>query len=103
MLAPWQLTFDLRERETAWSDENKARLVAIVSARDLGCTHEQLDAALSSLILLLPDLGEGAPRPAGCPQYSHEPACQRGTALPPVDPSCSPLSKLHVCCMHAAS
>ena len=55
--APWSITFDLRERETLWTDENKARLVAIVAAEELRIPAEELDQALHSLMLLLPDLG----------------------------------------------
>ncbi|BDA50590.1 hypothetical protein COCOBI_16-2660 [Coccomyxa sp. Obi] len=55
---PWTLTFDLRERETIWTDENKARLVQIFAARKLGMDEHMVSYRLRQLTLLLPDLSE---------------------------------------------
>ncbi|CAL8464994.1 g4529 [Coccomyxa elongata] len=55
---PWTLTFDLRERDTIWTDQNKARLVQIFAARKLGMDEHMLSYRLRQLTLLLPDLSE---------------------------------------------
>jgi hypothetical protein len=55
--APWKLTFDLRERETLWTDENKARLVKTVARIELGLTSEEVDQRFWELTLLVPDIG----------------------------------------------
>lgn len=55
--APWTLTFDLRERETIWTDENKGRLVKIIASNQLNINHDELDARLQELDTVIPDLG----------------------------------------------
>eukprot|EP00877_Chromochloris_zofingiensis_P011719 jgi/Chrzof1/6800/Cz19g10070.t1 len=54
--APWNLTFDLRERETEWTEANKARLIAIIAAQQLDISMSDMEQRLDSLMLLLPDL-----------------------------------------------
>ncbi|WIA20357.1 hypothetical protein OEZ85_006188 [Tetradesmus obliquus] len=54
--APWSLTFDLRERDTEWSDANKCRLVALVAAQQLAIPMADMEQRLEALMLLLPDL-----------------------------------------------
>ncbi|KAL4857589.1 hypothetical protein ACK3TF_002438 [Chlorella vulgaris] len=53
-LAPWTLTFDLRERETLWTEENQARLVRIVASHQLKCDVAEVERRLDSLAALLP-------------------------------------------------
>ncbi|EIE20528.1 hypothetical protein COCSUDRAFT_48546 [Coccomyxa subellipsoidea C-169] len=54
--APWTIIFDIRERETIWTDENKARLVQMFAAKELGMDKDMLSYRLRQLTLLLPDL-----------------------------------------------
>ncbi|KAK9917180.1 hypothetical protein WJX75_001602 [Coccomyxa subellipsoidea] len=44
------------ERETIWTDENKARLVQLFAAKELGMDKDMLSYRLRQLTLLLPDL-----------------------------------------------
>eukprot|EP00775_Hariotina_reticulata_P005263 gene5263-5498_t len=60
--APWSLTFDLRERETDWTEANKARLVAIVAAQQLSLPTSEMEQRLDDLMLLLPDLAGKVPK-----------------------------------------
>ncbi|KAI8473756.1 MAG: hypothetical protein J3K34DRAFT_164915 [Monoraphidium minutum] len=55
--APWNLTFDLRERETEWTEANQARLVALTAAQELGLPFPAMEARLDALAGLLPDVG----------------------------------------------
>ncbi|PSC71746.1 ATP-dependent zinc metalloprotease FTSH mitochondrial [Micractinium conductrix] len=57
-LAPWSLTFDLRERETLWTEENQARLVRIVAGYQLDMQIEEVEARLHELGALLPGLAQ---------------------------------------------
>mmetsp|Transcript_6001 Transcript_6001/g.15472 ORF Transcript_6001/g.15472 Transcript_6001/m.15472 type:complete len:261 (+) Transcript_6001:168-950(+) len=54
--APWSLLFDLRERETEWSDGNQARLVVAFAAQELGVAEEEVRRKLGELAVLMPDL-----------------------------------------------
>lgn len=54
--APWSLTFDLRERETLWTEENQARLVRIVTGYQLNLSTEEVEQRLKELGALLPQL-----------------------------------------------
>lgn len=60
--APWSLTFDLRERETEWTEENKARLIALVAAQQLSLPMAEMEARLEALMVMLPDLAGCIPR-----------------------------------------
>ncbi|CAD7695303.1 unnamed protein product [Ostreobium quekettii] len=51
------MTFDLRERDTLWTDENKARLVKLVASNQLKLSQEELELRLHELVSLVPDLG----------------------------------------------
>jgi hypothetical protein len=42
-VAPWALTFDLRERETEWTEANQARLVALTAAQELGVPFDVME------------------------------------------------------------
>lgn len=55
--APWSLMFDLRERDTEWSDANKARLVGITAAAELGLPWPEMQSRLDALAVLMPDIG----------------------------------------------
>ena len=54
---PWAITFDLRERNTLWTDENQARLVKVFVGEVLCEDGEVVEARLQQLCHLLPDLG----------------------------------------------
>jgi len=56
-IAPWAMTFDLRERETEWTEANQARLVALTAAQQLGMPFNEMEERLDRLALLLPDIG----------------------------------------------
>ena len=60
--SPWDLVFDLRERETEWSDANQARLVKILAQSDMHLSLEELQQRYKDVLALLPDLGA----PVGC-------------------------------------
>eukprot|EP00892_Ulva_mutabilis_P000923 jgi/Ulvmu1/10831/UM007_0005.1 len=53
---PWNMLFDLRERETVWTDENKARLVKIVAKKALNIPLDELQFRLDLLLAIIPDL-----------------------------------------------
>ncbi|KAK9823776.1 hypothetical protein WJX72_005419 [[Myrmecia] bisecta] len=53
----WAMIFDLRERETEWTEAHKHRLVRLIASQDLGEDLEVLDRRLRDLITLIPDLG----------------------------------------------
>ncbi|KAL3145878.1 hypothetical protein ABBQ38_015248 [Trebouxia sp. C0009 RCD-2024] len=55
---PWVLTFDIRERETEWTDENKARLVSLFAGQELGCGVEGVQRRMQDLVQVVPDLGK---------------------------------------------
>ena len=55
--APWAMTFDLRERETEWTEANQARLVGFAAAQELGVPWAEMQARLDALAALLPDIG----------------------------------------------
>ncbi|GAB4820354.1 hypothetical protein N2152v2_007400 [Parachlorella kessleri] len=55
-LAPWTLTFDLRERETIWTQENQARLVRIVASYELNLDVQEVEYRLHLLSTILPGL-----------------------------------------------
>lgn len=52
----WTLLFDLREKETYWTDENKARLIKIIAKDRLHVSIEELQGRFFSLLNLIPDL-----------------------------------------------
>eukprot|EP00210_Caulerpa_lentillifera_P000689 g666.t1 len=54
--APWSLTFDLRERETIWTDQNKARLVQLIASDQLGISRSDLEQRVEELNILIPDI-----------------------------------------------
>lgn len=54
--APWVMTFDLRERETIWTEENKARLVRIVASHQLDMELSEVEERLEALNTLLPGI-----------------------------------------------
>ncbi|DBB03641.1 hypothetical protein WJX82_008762 [Trebouxia sp. C0006] len=55
---PWAMTFDLRERETEWTQENKARLVTLFASHELGCDIEGVRERMQDLVQVLPDLSK---------------------------------------------
>lgn len=55
---PWAMTFDLRERETEWTQENKARLVTLFASHELGCDIEGVQERMQDLVQVLPDLSK---------------------------------------------
>ncbi len=59
---PWSLTFDLRERETLWTDENKERLLRLAASYELGIGQEETQLRLMTLLVLLPGLAMRLPR-----------------------------------------
>lgn len=54
--APWTLTFDLKERDTQWTEENQARLVRIVAGYQLNLATEEVERRLDELSVLLPQV-----------------------------------------------
>ncbi|GMH35071.1 hypothetical protein BSKO_02939 [Bryopsis sp. KO-2023] len=54
---PWAFTFDLRERETIWTDANQGRLVKGIAREQLDIDNEELERRLQKLLVLVPDLG----------------------------------------------
>lgn len=57
--APWAITFDLRERETIWTEENKVRLIKQIAAERLEVDVDELETRLATLLLLVPGLQVG--------------------------------------------
>lgn len=53
---PWTITFDLRERETLWTEENQARLVRIVASHELAMDVDEVERRLLQLLTILPSL-----------------------------------------------
>lgn len=51
------MTFDIRERETEWTEANQARLVALAAAQELGIPFVEMEVLLDRLAALLPDIG----------------------------------------------
>jgi hypothetical protein len=62
--APWAIGLQTSEKNFAWNDCLKARLVARVAGAALGLSAAEADARLARLAALLPDLGAKA---AGMP------------------------------------
>uniref|UniRef100_A0A061RH13 Uncharacterized protein n=1 Tax=Tetraselmis sp. GSL018 TaxID=582737 RepID=A0A061RH13_9CHLO len=54
--APWNLFFDLRERETEWSEGNQERLVVAFAAEELEISPAEVTRRLQELTVLLPDI-----------------------------------------------
>lgn len=55
---PWAMTFDLRERETEWTDENKARLVTLFASQELDTDLESMQRRMHDLVQIVPDFGK---------------------------------------------
>ena len=54
--APWELSYQMSEKNLAWNDELKSRLLARVAAEELGIDELELTERLERLQTLLPDL-----------------------------------------------
>lgn len=55
-LAPWELGYQMSEKNLAWNDDLKARLLTQVVANKLHLSDEELAARLENLKALLPDI-----------------------------------------------
>ena len=54
--------FDLRERETIWTDENKARLVKMAARDTLDISLEEVDRRLLEIRTFVPNIEESLGR-----------------------------------------
>ncbi|KAK9831855.1 hypothetical protein WJX81_002077 [Elliptochloris bilobata] len=53
---PWNLGWQMNERNLVWNDDLKLRLIKRVAAEELGCREEDMEERLQSLQALLPDM-----------------------------------------------
>jgi hypothetical protein len=54
--APWELGYQMSERDIIWNDDLKSRLLSRVAAQQLNITDEEMAARLEMLQTLLPDV-----------------------------------------------
>lgn len=54
--APWEMGYMANERNLAWNDDLKARLVKRVAAETAGLSDEELEERLAALLALMPAL-----------------------------------------------
>lgn len=64
ILAPWELGYQMSEKNLAWNDDLKSRLLARVASERLGLTDEQLEHRLQLLNSLLPEIRNKLGMPA---------------------------------------
>eukprot|EP01025_Chloroclados_australasicus_P010572 TRINITY_DN1433_c0_g5_i1.p2 TRINITY_DN1433_c0_g5~~TRINITY_DN1433_c0_g5_i1.p2 ORF type:complete len:299 (+),score=25.14 TRINITY_DN1433_c0_g5_i1:34-897(+) len=54
--SPWTLSWQMSERNMAWSDELKVSIIKNSTANNLGLTEEQVEDRLQSLSFLIPEI-----------------------------------------------